>query len=145
MRAGTPSGGTSAPPSWPAMRTLLRLGSSALVLVLIMFLGSLVMWVGIPLGWLWVASQVQAATDSLGAALGAGMLGVLVSLAVVVPLLGWLNDQHRALRVARGHDDTGNLVLEVVIVTSAGVAVVGFSAWFLLFSGANPIPLGINP
>jgi hypothetical protein len=127
------------------MRTLVRLGSSALVLVLIMFLGSLVMWIGIPLGWLWVASQVQAATDSLGAALGVGMLGVLVSLALVLPVLTWLSDQHRALRVARGHEDTGHLVLEVVIVSSAGVAVVAFSAWFLLFSGASPVPLGISP
>ncbi len=109
-----------------------------------MFLGSLVLWVGVPLAWLWVASQVQGATGSLGAALGSAMLGVLASIAVVVSLLTWLSNKHRALRVARGRQDSGHLVLEVVIVTSAGLALALFAAWFLLLSGASPVPLDIG-
>ena len=54
------------------MRGLLRTGAGALLVVLIMFIGSLVLWVGTPLLWLWVASQIQGATQSLGTALGAG-------------------------------------------------------------------------
>ena len=122
----------------------MRLGESALVLVLIMVLGSLVLWVGVPLGWLWVASQIEASTGSLGAALLAALMGVVVSIAVVVIVLTWLSNKHRELRIARGHEDSGHLVLEVVMVTSAGVTLVGFGAWFLLFAGSSPIPVNLS-
>ena len=52
------------------VRTLLRNGTGAVLVVLIMFIGSLGLWVGTPLLWLWVGSQIQGATESLGAALG---------------------------------------------------------------------------
>lgn len=126
------------------MRDLLRLGWSAVLLVLIMCAGSLVLWIGIPLAWLWIGSQVQARTDSLGAAVGAMMLGVVLSVALMVPVLSWLSERHRRLRVARGHPDTGHVVLEMVMVTSAGVAVVIFAAWFFLLSGSSPIPLNLS-
>jgi hypothetical protein len=122
------------------MRRAVNLGSSGLVLVALMFLGSLGLWVGIPLGWLWVGGRVQGATGSLGAAVAVAMVGVVVSLALAVPLLGWLNDKHRELRMARGHDDTGPLVLEAVVATSAGVALVLFVGWLLFFSGFAPFP-----
>lgn len=122
------------------MQGLLRAASSALIVLLMMFAGGLVLWLGIPLGWLWVGSQVQAQTGSLGAALAVMMVGVIVSIALMVPVLGWLSDRHRAIRIARGLDDIGNLALEVVMVASATIALAAFGAWFLLFSGASPIP-----
>jgi hypothetical protein len=123
------------------MRRALNLGSSGLVLVALMFLGSLGLWVGIPVGWLWIAGRVQGATGSLGTAVAVAMIGVVASLAIAVPVLGWLNDKHRSLRIARGHDDTGSLVLEMVVATSAGLALVLFVGWLLLFSGFAPFPL----
>ena len=109
-----------------------------------MGLGSLVLWVGVPLGWLWVASQVQGSSGSLGVALVVALVGVVVSIAVVVWVLTWLSNRHRALRVARGRDDTGHLALEVVLVTSAGVVLAVFAVWFLLFAGSSPIPLNLS-
>lgn len=126
------------------MRRALRLGESAILLVLIMVLGSLVLWIVVPVAWLWVASQVQSATGSLGAGLGAALIGVVVSIALVVSLLTWLSNRHRQVRVARGHEDTGHLVLEVVMVTSAGIVLVGFATWFFLFAGTSPIPLNVS-
>lgn len=126
------------------MGRVLRLGESALVLVLIMVLGSLVLWVGVPVGWLWVASQVQAATGSLGTALAIALVGVVLSIAMVVVLLTWLSNRHRSLRIARGHDDTGHLMLEVVMVVSAGLVLTVFAVWFLLFAGSSPIPLNLS-
>ena len=122
----------------------MRLGASALVLVAMMFVGSLVLWVGIPLAWLWVASQIQGATGNLGAALGAAMFGVLVSIAAVVALLSWLSDLHRRQRVARGLDDTGHVALEAVLTTSAAIVLVVFCVWFFLFAGTSPIPINIS-
>ena len=124
----------------PPMRSLLALGSSALLLLGIMFLGSLGLWIGLPLGWLWVASQVQAATGSLGAGLAVAFFGLIVSILAVLVVLARLSDAYRRRRVSRGLDDTGNLALEIVMVTSAGIALVGFGAWFFLLSGAAPFP-----
>jgi hypothetical protein len=111
---------------------------------MIMLIGGLVLWVGIPLAWLWIGSQIQAATGSLGAAVGAMMIGVVASIVLMIPVLGWLSNKHRSLLVARGQPDNGHLALEVVLVASATIAVVLFGAWFLLFAGSSPIPIGIN-
>jgi hypothetical protein len=135
---------TSAALSSPDMRSLLRRGESALLLVAIMFGGSLLLWVGVPLAWLWIASKVQAATDSLSAGIASALFGVPISIALAVPMLTWLSAKHRELRVARGGDDLGDFVLEVVMVISAGIALVGFSIWFFLFSGSSPIPLNLG-
>ncbi len=114
------------------------------MLLSIMFTGSLVMWVAMPVGWLWVAGHVQGATGSVGVAFLVALGGVILSIAVIVPVLGWLSNRHRDMRVARGHEDSGHLVLEVVLVISATVALLLFVAWFFLFAGASPIPLNIG-
>jgi hypothetical protein len=126
------------------MRDLLRAGSSAVLLLVMMFVGSLVLWVGVPLAWLYIGSQVQAATDSIGTALGVMMLGVLVSIALLVPFLAWLNRKHIEMREARGLESHGQTALEAVLVVSAGFALVGFGGWFFLFSGSSPIPLNLS-
>jgi hypothetical protein len=126
------------------MRDFLRTGENALLIVLIMLTGSLVLWIGLPLGWLWVASQITAATDSLGAGLGAALFGLPISLVAMAQVLTWLSNKHREVRIARGQEDLGHFVLEVVMVVSAGIATVGFAIWFFLFSGSSPIPLRIG-
>ena len=126
------------------MRGLLRTGGSGLLLVAIMLGGGLVLWVAIPLGWLYVGSQVQGSTHSLGTALVVMMVGVVASIAIVVPILGWLNRKHSELRVARGLDDHGQTALEGVMTVSAMIALVGFAAWFFLFSGSSPLPTGLS-
>jgi hypothetical protein len=127
-----------------AARTLLLMSSSGLLLLAIMFLGSLVLWIGVPLAWLWIGSQVEGSTGSLGAAVAVMLLGVVVSIIVIVPLLGWLNRLHEELREARGLESHGQTTLEGVMVISAGVALVAFCVWFFAFSGASPIPLNLS-
>lgn len=126
------------------MNSMLRTGGSGVLLLLIMLGGSLLLWVGLPVGWLWVGSQVQAETNSLGAALAVMMVGVLVSIVVIVPVLAWLNRKHAELRVARGLDDHGQTALEGVMTVSAGIAIVGFGVWFFFFSGASPLPTNLG-
>ena len=82
-------------------RRLLPAFESAVLLVAIMFMGSLVLWVGVPVAWLWVGSQVQG-SSSMAAAVGAMMIGMLVTIAVLVTFLGWLNRKHVELQEARG-------------------------------------------
>ena len=126
------------------MRRVLMTGIGATLVVLIMFIGSLVLWVGTPLLWLWLGSQVQGATNSLGAAMGTMFFGAVGTILVLAGLLGRLSNTYRANCLARGRDDPGHGVLEGVLVISAGITLAGFVVWFLLFAGASPIPLGIN-
>ena len=126
------------------VREPLRTGAGAALVVLIMFIGSLVLWVGTPLLWLWLGSQIQGATDSLGAALLAMFFGVIASITLLAILLSKLSNVYRANCRARGLDDPGHFVLEGVLVVSAGLTVAVFVVWFFFFAGASPIPIGIN-
>jgi hypothetical protein len=120
------------------MRNLLRAGLSG-VLVLLMMLGAgLVLWIGVPLGWLWIGSQVQGATDSLGTAIAVMLVGAVASIVAVVPLLGWLNRKHLELRAARGLDTHGQTALEAVMTVSVVVAVLAFVVWFFVIVGPGP-------
>lgn len=126
------------------MRELLRTGFGALLVLLIMLMGSLVMWIGAPLLWLWLGSQIQGATESLGAAVGSAFFGAVATIVLVAGVLGKLSDVYRANQRARGRNDPGHGVLEAVLVTSAAIALVAFLLWFFLFAGAEPLPLGIR-
>ena len=126
------------------MRALLRTGTGALLVILIMFIGSLGLWVGTPLLWLWVASQIQGATESIGTALAAGFVGVVVTVGVLASLLARLSDIYRANCRARGLTDPGHVMLEGVLVVSAGITIFVFVIWFFFLAGASPVPIGIN-
>ena len=126
------------------MRNLLRTGIGAMLVLLIMFIGSLGLWVGTPLLWLWVGSQIQGSTQSLGAAIGTAFVGVVLTIALLALLLAKLSNVYRANCQARGLDDPGHLVLEGVLVVSAGVTLAAFVVWFFFLAGANPVPIGIQ-
>jgi hypothetical protein len=126
------------------MRDVLRTGTGAVLVVLIMFIGSLVLWLGTPLLWLWIGSQVQGATSSLGTALGLMFVGVPVTVVLIGVLLGKLSDVYRANCRARGHNDPGHFVLEGVLVVSAAITITVFVVWFFFFAGASPVPTGLS-
>jgi hypothetical protein len=126
------------------MRELLRTGTGAVLVVLIMVMGSLVLWVGAPLLWLWLGSQIEGSTSSIGAAIGVAFLGAVLTIVLVAGVLSKLSNVYRANRRARGLGDPGHFVLEVVLVISAGIALVAFVVWFFFLAGAEPLPIGIN-
>jgi hypothetical protein len=117
-------------------------GPASAALVLLMLAGCLLLWVGVPLGWLWIGSQVQVSA-SLGTALMVTMVGILVSIFVLVSILSWLNRHHAALLEQRDRQP-GSTALEVILVSSAGIAIVGFGIWFFGFAGTSPLPLNIG-
>jgi hypothetical protein len=123
------------------MREMLA-GPASVGLVLAMLLGCLLLWVGVPLGWLWIGSQVQA-SDSLGTALTVTMAGTIVSIFVLVAILTRLNRIHAEL-LERRHGPMRSSALEVILVSSAGIAVVAFGVWFFLFAGTSALPLNIG-
>lgn len=120
----------------------MRTGLGALLVLLIMLTGSLVMWIGAPLLWLWIGSQIEGATSSVGTAVVSAFVGAVLTIVLVGGVLSKLSNVYRANQRARGREDPGHFVLEAVLVTSAGVALVAFLLWFFLFAGAEPLPLG---
>lgn len=118
-------------------------GPASAALVLAMVAGCLLLWVGVPLGWLWIGSQVQASA-SLSAALAVTMLGIVVTIVLIVLALSWLDQRHAALQERRLRPVGRSSPLEVILVWSAGIAVAGFVVWFFGFAGASPLPVNVG-
>lgn len=118
-------------------------GPASRALVLLMLIGCLLLWVGVPLGWLWIGSQVQGSA-SLGAALMVTMMGITLTIMAVVVALSWLNRRHAELQERRNRPLGPTSALEVMLVSSAAIAVVGFGIWFFVFAGTSPVPLNIG-
>jgi len=125
------------------LKSLALAAESATLLIVIMFFGSLVLWIGVPVGWLWIGSRLEP-SSGLATAVGVMMIGMLLTIAALVTVLAWVNRKHVELQEARGSFGDGATVLELVLVSSAVLAVVGFGVWFFGFSGSSPIPLHIS-
>ena len=136
------------------MRTAAR-GTVAALLVLVMAVGSILMWIGVPAFWLWVASRIaNSSQPSLGLYVLV-LIGIAVSMAVIGKGLGTINHIHMDitgnlpqkreqtiwLRSMRGERevrrDTG--VLGIVMAWSVSVALLLFGIWFFLFAEGGGI------
>jgi len=133
----------SSPPAAHPLRRVLRASQAAVLLVAMMFLGSLVLWVGVPVAWLWIGSRLQNAT-SLATATGVMMIGMLVSVTLLLAALGALSRRHTELQERRGVPEREMTALELVLVSSAVIAVIGFLVWFFGFSGSSPMPINVS-
>jgi hypothetical protein len=124
----------------------------AVALVALMALGSVVMWLGVPLGLVYLASKLaDTPNPSMGPYLLI-ILGLPVGMAVVGKGLGWLNRVHirltgaevdeyrpgwmRSMRAERQVDRRGG-VLDRVMIVSVAVAAVAFAVWFFGFAGSS--------
>src|SRR3954465_13575261 len=107
----------------------LNYGASAVLTGVIMVGASLLLWIGVPAGWLWIGSQVQGSTGSVGTAIAVMLVGVMIPIVALAWGLGRLNRGHEHLREARGAEATGPPLLEVVLVVTAAIAIVGFAIW----------------
>lgn len=130
-------------------------GLAKAALIALMALGSVMLWIGIPLGWLWLGSQLQAGSGQASFGLYLGVLGgIVVSMVVLGKLLSRLNGAYGRLtgsetvrvrlpwhRSMRGEDDRRppRQVLDVVMVISVLAAGAVFLFWFFVFAG-SPLP-----
>ena len=109
-----------------------------LVLLVVACVG---LWIGVPIAWLWIGSQVQGATDNVGAAIGVMIPGFTVSVILLMAVLGAITRAYQRARVARGRDDTGNFPLETTLVGTAMLSLVALVVWFLAFNDQAPLPI----
>jgi hypothetical protein len=121
-------------------------------LVALMAIGSVVMWLGVPLGLVYAASKLA---DSTNPSLGPYLLvfiGLPVGMAIVGKALGALNRAHirltqrevdtyrpgwtRSMRGERTVNRRGG-VLDRVMVISVLAAALVFAVWFFGFAGSS--------
>ena len=121
-------------------------------LIALMAVGSIFLWIGIPVGWLWIGSQFQdSGQASFGLYMGI-LLGIVVSMVVVGRFLNRLNAVYGHLagsemvrvrmpwhRSLRGEDEgrAPRQILDVVMVISVMSAGFVFMIWFLFFAGSS--------
>jgi hypothetical protein len=133
-------------------RSIVRTPAAALVLLL-MAVGSVLLWIAIPVGWVWIASQI---VDSSQPTFGPYLL-ILVAVPVSMYIAGKLlfrldavyarltgrDDEvrlqmpwHKSMRGEREtvHKPT---VLEAVMIVSVSLALLSFAFWFFVFAGSS--------
>lgn len=102
-----------------------------------MFVIGMTMWVGVPLVWLYIGSQIKAEADSLGLALAVMGIGALATVVGLVKILGTLNRNWIDEFIELNDRKPQRTPLEPVLVISAILAIIAFGIAFL-FTGAAP-------
>ncbi len=129
---------------------------TALLLILLMAIGSVFLWIGIPALWIYGVSQMVDTTQPQLGPYVAIIVGVPVTMFVFGRLLYRMNQAYESVtgqtsevrvqlpwhRSMRGERDTGRrtTVLEFVMICSVGLCFVVFLVWFLFFAGSS-LPL----
>jgi hypothetical protein len=126
----------------------------AILLVLLMAAGSIVMWIGLPLGLIWLAS---ALTDSSQPSMGPYLLiliGLPVGMFAIGKVLGSLDRAHgritgrlddsprraawlQSLRDERAPRRRRRSVLDTVMIVSVLLALLVGAVWFFAFAGSS--------
>jgi hypothetical protein len=125
----------------------------AIALVLLMAVGSIVMWLGVPLVLVFAASRLA---DTSAPSLGPYLLvfiGLPIGMAIMAKILSRLDHLHqrltrkgderpqqapwmRSMRGERGSTRKRG-VLDTVMIVSVGLALAGFGIWFFGFAGSS--------
>jgi hypothetical protein len=129
--------------------------AAALVLVVAMLVAALFLWVGIPVLWLYIASQlVSSSQPSMGPYLVV-LVGVVTTVILDALLISRLNRQYERVTGSRGEvriqlpwhksmrgereKPKGMSVLDAVLIASVTLAGLTFAIWFFAFAG-NSLP-----
>lgn len=139
------------------MRSRLLVHLSATLLIVLMVFLSLMLWIGIPLGWLYIGSQMVDTTQpSMGPYMVVG-IGIVASVIVDAVLLSRLHHAYERvkgddakvriplpwLRSMRGERTSGRptSVLDIIMVGTVAMAAIAAMLWFFLLAG-DPTPTG---
>jgi hypothetical protein len=125
----------------------------AIFLVALMAVGSVLMWIGVPLGLVYLASRLSSSSNPTLGPILLVLLGLPIGFAIVGKWLGWLDRRHQAItRQAEGNRRTAPWmksmrgdaedrhkggVLDKVMIISVGIALVLFGLWFFGFAGSS--------
>lgn len=132
-------------------------GVVAASLIVLMVLGSLVLWLAVPLAWLWLASRIDGSLDASLRAYTVVAIGVPSTMLLMFWLLRRLDDAHQRIvgaaptkRLApawrRSLSEERDLhaptsALDIILAGTAIAALLSMGVWFFLFAG-SPLPGG---
>jgi hypothetical protein len=136
-----------------SLRRTIASAPAALFLIVLMAVGSVVLWIGIPVGWLYLASLL---VDTSQPTLGPYVLiifGIPITMMVFGKVLFMLDRAFERvtgrtsetefrpawLKSMRGERASKRrlTVLEGVMIVSVSLALFCFGAWFFLFAGSS--------
>jgi hypothetical protein len=125
----------------------------AVLLIALMAIGSILLWLGIPVGWLYLVSRLVSSSQPSMGPYVLVLVGIPVSMIVVGKALSKLNRVYGELtgttptvrmrnpwmKSMRGERDSGRprTVLDVVMVWSVSLALLCFGIWFFVFAGSS--------
>lgn len=132
-------------------------GMAAASLLVLMVLGSLVLWLAVPVAWLWLASHIDSSLDASLRAYAVVAVGVPSTMLLMFWLLRRLDDAHQRMvgagptkRLApawrRSLSEERDLhaptsALDIILAGTAIAALVAMVLWFFLLAG-SPLPGG---
>lgn len=124
-------------------------------LIALMAIGSVLMWIGAPVGWIYVAAQLSESSQVSMGAIVIILIGIPSTMFFIGKMLGRLNEKYGELtgttnevqirapwmRSMRDERDLHRprTVLDVVMVLSVGTAVTLFGIWFMFFAEGGGI------
>jgi len=118
-------------------------GSFANTLVAAMILLSLLCWGPIPLACLWVGSQVDYLSGSIGIGILISFVALFVLLFGSLALLKRLDQAWILMRRAAGHDQRSGVMGRIFGITAAVCGLV-FAFWFVVIHGPGSITMSGN-
>ncbi|MDQ2675260.1 MAG: hypothetical protein M3Y34_00495 [Actinomycetota bacterium] len=124
----------------------------AAFLWLLMAIGSLAMWVGVPAAWLWIAGKITADQTQH---ITLSLIGVPLAIILWARGLFWLNRLHmrvtmprliRELEEAPEDEPPRPLrgALEPLMIGSLVIAIVAMAIWFFFFADRPPATLSTS-
>jgi hypothetical protein len=131
--------------------------AAATLLVVAMAVAAMTLWVGIPLGWLWIGSQlVDSSQPSLGPYMVV-VVGIIASVIADALLISRLNRKYQSVTGGSGHvrvqlpwlksmrgereQPREMSVLDAILIGTVILAGLTAFLWFVLLAG-SPLPGG---
>ena len=122
------------------------------LIVAVMAIGSIAMWLVVPVAWLYLGSRLQEGSDPQFGPYLLIIVGIPTSMILIGKVLGMLDRTYgrvagrvdkrhqrpweRSLRGER-HSTREATVLDRVMIFSVGVALFCFAVWFFAFAGSS--------
>jgi hypothetical protein len=129
--------------------------AAAAVLILAMSVAALLLWVGIPIGWLWIGSQLVSSSQPSMGPYAVVAIGIIASVVIDAMILSRLNRTYQRvtdtdgqvriqlpwMKSMRGERETPRQtsVLDIILVGSVTLAGLTMLLWWVFLAG-SPLP-----
>jgi hypothetical protein len=131
--------------------------AAAAFLIVAMSVAALLLWVGIPIGWLWIGSQLVSSSQPSMGPYAVVAIGIIASVVIDAMILSRLNRTYQRvtetdgqvrlqlpwMKSMRGERESGRStsVLDIILVGSVTLAGLSMFLWWIFLAG-SPLPSG---